>query len=447
MKTIYIMRLLTCSFLIVIFLDSYVYSQENQNNKQSKSKTRIIIQSDAERDDQNSLCRLLLYANEIEILGIFYNTTGGGAYDAWARERFEAYGEIRENLLIHSDGYPTKEYLLERLKRHDEPGVTDTIINILLDDDPRPVWYLIWGPGGELVIGDVMKSLKQNYSEQEQDKALDKLRLFSIWSQSLSPCCGEDGISPWFPGKVFTINSKDQFKAIAYRNDWKNTVDYCDAYYISDEFQANFENHGALSDYYLGPGANNHRTLEGDSPSFLHVLPVGLRSLEHPSYGGWGGRFTGPLVDGMHYVGTQDMDANLESRLYKPISRWFEGMQNDYAARCDWAIASSYDSANHEPVAFLQHAEDLKASPGETVTLSAIGSSDPDGDELSFKWWQYKDADSYEGEIIIENNTNPEANFVFPEDGNGKDIHIILDVQDDGKPNLTRYRRVIVTSN
>lgn len=30
---------------------------------------------------------------------------------------------------------------------------------------------------------------------------------------------------------------------------------------------------------------------EGDSPSFLHLIDKGLRSMEHPEWGGWGGRF------------------------------------------------------------------------------------------------------------------------------------------------------------
>jgi len=412
--------------------------------KMSKEKTRVIIQSDAEIDDQNSLCRLLLYANEMEIMGIFYNTTGGGAYDQWAVDRINAYGEIRDTLLVHAKGYPTKDYLLERLHRHDAPGVPEMIVNMLLDDDPRPIWYLIWGPGEQLTIGKVMEALKKR-SEEEIDRALDKLRLFSIWSQSLEPCCGKDAVAPWFPNRIFTINSKDQFKAIAYRNDWKNTVDPPDAHYLSDKFQIeHFEGHGPLSDWYIGPSKGKPQTLEGDSPSFMHIIPVGLRSLEHPSYGGWGGRFKRAAQDSVLYVGAMDSDANFESRLYKPMSRWYEGSQNDYAARCDWATTGDFSKANHEPIAHLGHAEDLVVQVDSTVTLSAKDSWDPDGDDLNYKWWQYGDADSYEGTITMEKANEMEASFTVPKDAQGKDIHIILEVQDNGTPKLTRYRRVIV---
>jgi len=408
--------------------------------------TRVIVQTDAERDDQNSLCRLLLYANELEILGIFYNTTGGGAYEEWAQDRIEAYGKIRDNLMAHASGWPTAEYLLERTQRGDQPGAVEKTMDVLLDDDPRPLWFLIWGPGAEeLLIGDVMRAVKE-LEEAKQEKVFKKLRIYSIWSQGLMPGAGKDGTGAWFPGKIQIINSNDQFKAIAYRNDWKNTVDPEDAVYITDPFQANFENHGPLSDWYNGPAKGSPQTLEGDSPAFLHTLPVGLRSLEHPSYGGWGGRFQGPSVDGMHYKEALDMDAtNFESRLYKPISRWFEAMQNDYAARCDWATTKDYAAVNHEPVAALAHSQDLYATPGETIQLSAAGSSDPDGDEISFKWWRYKDADTYDGDVMLETPRAEQASFTFPDDAKGKTIHIILEVSDNGSPRLTRYRRVIVT--
>jgi len=408
-------------------------------------KIRTIIQSDAEIDDQNSLCRLLLYSNEIEIVNIFYNTTGGGAYEEWGLDRITSYGEIRDNLLVHAEGYPTADDMLSRLKRWDDPQAVKMVIDVLLDDNPRPVWYQIWGPGEPLLIGEVMKELKK-YEEADRQKAFSKLKLFSIWSQSLNPCCGEDGRASWFPGQIFTINSKDQFKTIAYRNDWKNPVDATDAYYISDVFQQNFEDHGALSDWYLGPKKGRSRTLEGDSPAFLHLLPVGLRSHEDPSYGGWGGRFAA-TEDPLHFVGAYDKVGNPESYLYKPMSRWFEGSQNDYAARCDWANTSSYDSANHEPVVIVDQEVDINTTPGTKLSFSAAESYDPDGDNLTFKWWQYEDADTYEGSVSIEGNLSSSASITVPEDIEDDSIHIILEVQDDGEPKLTRYKRIIITKS
>lgn len=44
--------------------------------------------------------------------------------------------------------------------------------------------------------------------------------------------------------------------------------------------------------------------MEGDTPAFLHLIPAGLRQLEDPSWGGWGGRFLlhGEIADGYDWA-------------------------------------------------------------------------------------------------------------------------------------------------
>ena len=85
------------------------------------------------------------------------------------------------------------------------------------------------------------------------------------------------------------------------------------------------------------------------------------------------------------------------------------------------------------------------SQPGETVKLSARGTSDPDGDELEYRWWQYQEAGSYDGTIEIQDAGKQNASFTVPDDaGKGKTIHIICEVKDCGTPQLTRYQRVVV---
>lgn len=127
----------------------------------------------------------------------------------------------------------------------------------------------------------------------------------------------------------------------------------------------------------------------------------------------------------------------------KPLWRWSEASQNDWAARADWCV-KDYEHANHPPVVKLAHAPDLKAKPGQTVKLSATG-KDPDGDKLSYKWWQYREPSSYKGEVKLQAAKKPQASFELPEDAKpGRTVHIICEVTDDGAPPLTRYARVIV---
>ena len=144
-------------------------------------------------------------------------------------------------------------------------------------------------------------------------------------------------------------------------------------------------NRGPLTGAY--ESANGAFRSEGDSPSFMYEIPTGLRSLENPSYGGWGGRFV------LEKPGVTNVwkDAPDDEDLFKPIWRWVNAFQNDFAARADWAI-KPYSEANHSPIVNVDGPQDIEAVAGSTVKLSVNGSSDPDGNQLFYSWWQYRDA-------------------------------------------------------
>jgi hypothetical protein len=190
--------------------------------------------------------------------------------------------------------------------------------------------------------------------------------------------------------------------------------------------------------------------------------------VESPGWGGWGGRYVkvreniwlDPVQEqgyqypeGRWYSSTawgrerarKNIQDDKELMEYlKPMWRWSEAFQNDWAARADWCV-KSYDKANHQPVVKLTHACDLKVRPGETVALSAKGTTDPDGDEFTCRWWQYQQADTFDGTIKIKDAGKQDASFKVPDDADiGKTIHIICEVTDNGAPPLTRYRRVVV---
>lgn len=122
---------------------------------------------------------------------------------------------------------------------------------------------------------------------------------------------------------------------------------------------------------------------------------------------------------------------------------WSKAMQNDFAARADWCV-KSYEEANHQPVVVLAHGNSLTASPGETVKLSASGTTDPDGDMLSYNWRPYRDASSYKGDVEVV-SVDETAEVYIPADAEkGQTLHIICSVTDDGEPHLTRYQRVVI---
>ncbi|MGY6522269.1 MAG: hypothetical protein ACXIUD_11090 [Mongoliitalea sp.] len=45
---------------------------------------------------------------------------------------------------------------------------------------------------------------------------------------------------------------------------------------------------------------------------------------------------------------------------------------------------------------------------------------------------------------VIENNSLSIVNLVIPQDAKEKNIHIILELFDDGIPNLFAYRRMVI---
>jgi hypothetical protein len=61
---------------------------------------------------------------------------------------------------------------------------------------------------------------------------------------------------------------------------------------------------------------------------------------------------------------------------------------------------------------------------------------------LTYRWWQYHEADSVKAEITITDANAQQASFVVPDEP-GKQIHIILEVTDDGTPPLVGYQRII----
>ncbi len=178
---------------------------------------------------------------------------------------------------------------------------------------------------------------------------------------------------------------------------------------------------------------------EGDTPSFLNLINNGLDAWQDYALGGWGGRsahddpaFPNHITD---KALTDDGNAN------KMYWRWVPAAQNDFAACMDWCV-KEFKDANHAPVVKVKGSLTRDVEPGETVKLEATA-IDPDGNNLTCKWWQYADADSAVASVVIANSDSLDnASFVAPNEP-GKQVHIILEVTDSGTPALTGYQRLI----
>ena len=82
---------------------------------------------------------------------------------------------------------------------------------------------------------------------------------------------------------------------------------------------------------------------------------------------------------------------------------------------------------------------------GETISISAAGSIDPDSDRLSYHWWHYAEPGTFRGKLRLENVNTAKARIVVPQVTAPATAHVILEVTDSGDPRLTSYRRVVFT--
>jgi len=409
------------------------------------ARPRIIATTDGEIDDRCSMVRFLLYANEWDIEGIIYCSSKfhwkghKWAGEKWIERDIDMYAGFYDTLKTHASGFPTPKQLrsvtfvgnIDRVGEMTKvtPG-SRRIVEVLLDDKPGPVYLQAWG--GTNTIARALKTIAQKHPDQVA-KVTRKAIIFIILDQDKT---FRQYIEPNWPG-LQVLGSFRQFACIAYS--WDRKIPRAlHKYYDKAWLQTNIlKGHGPLCARYEHHPKKGFRS-EGDSPAFMHQILVGLRSLEHPGYGGWGGRFVRENRGRKStWRGARD-----DGDVNKPIWRWSAAFENDWAARADWCVKKPAD-ANHPPKVKLVGAMDRIARPGDKITLDARGSSDPDGDKLSYKWWRYDDVDTSTTKIEIADSDKATASFTVPDEP-GETIHIILEATDSGDPPLTRYARVIV---
>ena len=80
-------------------------------------RPRVLVLTDIsnEPDDEESLVRFLVYANEYDVEGLVATTSTWlhvKPREDLIRRHIAAYGQVRDNLAKHAPGYPTPEQLL-----------------------------------------------------------------------------------------------------------------------------------------------------------------------------------------------------------------------------------------------------------------------------------------------------------------------------------------------
>jgi len=447
-------------------------------------KNRLIVLTDieADPDDTQAMVRLLLYSNNIDIRGLIATTS------CWQKTSvhpesiikvIKAYEKVQPSLAKHDPSFPKSDALYVLVKsgiaeygmqgvgmKKDSEG-SEWIISELEKSDERPLWISIWG--GSNTLAQALFKLRHTKNEKELEKLIAKLRVYAISDQD------DSGI--WirnnFPGLFYIVSPGDDYGSATW-SAINGVFKGANNKVISNEWLTENiqQNHGPLGAAYPDVAWG----MEGDTPSWLSLLPNGLNIPDHPECGGWGGRYelykpeftiqnkgsSGvPSEPETRKIWTNAEDTYTPyisaeyGRTVKPdtqtfkdnkvtLWRWREDFQNDFAARMDWCV-KSYEEANHNPVIVLSHADTITVKSGQGFILDAFNTTDPDGDSFGFLWFNYPEAGTYKKYIKIEGAENSHGAYIIaPKVDHKETAHFILKVTDKGEPRLTSYKRVVV---
>ncbi len=421
----------------------------------ANTRLRLIIETDAggDPDDEQSLVLFLLYANEWDIEGIIANRpttrrpenknpedSGLGI----VRRLLDAYGQCQPTLVRHDARYPTQEYLWQRTVAgyNDTDDAVKLIVSAVDKDDRRPLWYSDWGTDNGAAVNNLKRALDRVREDRGPDgyaRFKSKLRLSSYDKFGDHTTT----IAPPFPIWVNTFQPELEGKRWYHR--YSALTSKAGGFDLQRDV---LTNHGPLGALY--PTNTTHWAKEGDTMSFLYLVPTGMNDPDEPLWGSWAGRY-GPCEDfpGKPYYWANQADSwNGTTSRDNTLVRWAADLQNDFRARLDWCVKSPQE-ANHAPRAILNGVEGkeilrFNARPGQTMSLDAKLSKDPDGDILTYEWLVYRQTGTYQGQVTLTNASSPLAVLQIPEDAGGKTIHVILAVRDNGTPSLAAYRRVVV---
>ena len=444
------------------------------NTSETLLKPRIVVLTDigpaeVEPDDNESAVRLLAYADRFEIEAIV--TTIGWNCDPYPAEWAEylyrvidGYEVDVQNLMKRSGqtaflspeeeqatqklGYwPTADYIRSRsvmgspragigvIGPDNDSAGSELLIRLADEDDPRPIWVCSWG--GANTLSQAIWKVQQTRTPEEFKTFLRKFRLYTITDQDMVYAMRMD--RAYSSHQWLRREFSDDLMLVWDESAWLNQ----NALGVRnwEKYATLIQGHGEMGKVY----PHYLWGVEGDTPSFLNVMPNGLNDPEHPEQVGWGG---------CHQFGiSPDGETSAWTNWQDPLRRisgsyerkFYPDEFNDFAARMQWAAEGI---GNHNPVVRINGKEGIepirvRTHASATLRFDASASSDPDGDSLSFNWW-FQEFPGVTNPSLNSAST-PKVSFTIPaQSPPGQQYHLICELHDDGPFTLPAYRRIIV---
>ena len=467
-----------------------------------KTRDRLIVMADMgnEPDEEQQMAHLLMYANQVDLEGLI---ACSGKYlhadrtDGRVKVRpdlfhklVDGYAQVVDNLAKHESGWPTADFLHSIIKSGtDEYGIeavksgrsneaSRLIESAILKDDPRKLYIV--GNAGTNTLAQSLVDLDETRSQEEMDLLCSRIIVFENGAQ--------DNSGAWIAQRYPKIAwHRSNHQTYGYGGPGKQDSILGPYTWEPHERTADGQNEWAKEHIMTGHGALGacfpprfmrklHFIEGGGTVPWMGLVNHGLANPEHLDWGGWSGRFSSDRHQNIYSrhkdvrtdeieVGRFTMfeaDSEIEAWTdpvhgetfqshYVPVWRFRRAMFNDFRARMDWCVRD-FDQANHRPHAVLNgDASDeiirMRAKAGESLNFDASGSSDPDDDELRYQWWVYAEAGEspYDKPLAIAENSSEHINLTIPDDAEGKELHLILEVWDRSSivPTVD-YRRTII---
>jgi len=472
---------------------------------QATQKPRVVVTTDPELDDSNSLIRFLLYSTDVRVEGLVYASSqfhwkGDGTGKTWSvpgreykrfgldlcpceswrwapGERFiddavDVYERVYPNLRVHRPDFPSPKELRSKIRwgnvefdgdiSKDTPG-SDLIRDLLLSGDQEPIYLLAWG--GASTIARAFKSIQERY-EASADWPAVRARVSRKAILSLS---GDQDdtyasyIRPNWPD-VRTLTAGPGAVGVGYGAFVRASPENA-PYFGVAWTRANVSSRGPLGAHYRVWG-DGKQMVPGDRFDYFGLADHTADELRAKGYVVWlaprpKGEFLGEgdtftffnlVGNGLEAFRAETPGGWGGRRVVNPSSseslpppNFTAAAQNDFAARLLWSITPAYAGANHEPVVAIRGRSRVVARPGETVRLEAVV-SDPDRDSVTVRWWRWKDVDTYPGEATLSRPAARITQLRVPDDATpGQVIQLVVEATDSGQPWLTRYQRVVVS--